>query len=80
MALDVGAVAPLPTSYRPEQFQAYMSLDQVVAAAQLGSYLAIPLEDELVAEGEIFYAGGLAFGLKDDQLLYIETFIGEAGE
>jgi hypothetical protein len=79
-ALDVGAVNPVPTTYRPEQFRAFMSLEQVVAAAQLGSYLAIPLEEELVADGEIYVAGGLAFGLKADQLLYIETFIGEAGE
>ena len=79
-ALDVGEVTPLPTEYKPEQFLAYMSLDEVVAAAQLQSYLAIPLEQALLPEGEIFYTGGLAFGLKDDQLLYIETFIGEEGE
>jgi hypothetical protein len=79
-ALDAGEVAPLPTAYKPDQFLAYMSLDEVVAAAQLQSYLAIPLEQALLPEGEIYYAGGLAFGLKDGQLLYIETFIGEQGE
>lgn len=78
--LEAGDVEPLPTAYKPEQFQAYMSLDEVVTAAQLQSYLAAPLEKSLLTGGEIYYAGGLAFGLKDGQLLYIETFIGEEGE
>ena len=78
--LEAGEARPLPTNYRPDQFLAYMSLDEVVAAAQLQRYLVMPLEKALLPEGEIYFAGGLAFGLKENRLLYIETFIGEEGE
>jgi hypothetical protein len=78
-ALDAGEVSSLPTGYRPEQFLAYMSLDEVVTAAQVNSYLVVPLEKSLLPGGQVYYTAGLAFGLKDNQLLYVETFIGEEG-
>jgi hypothetical protein len=63
----------LPIPYRPDQFVAYMSLEQVIASANLDTYLVVPLEKELVEDGDVYYADELTFGLKDDELLYIEV-------
>jgi hypothetical protein len=67
----LGELVPIP--YRPEQFVAYMSLDEMVASAGLQTYLVVPLEKELVDGGEVYYADELTFGLKNDELLYVEA-------
>jgi hypothetical protein len=72
-----GELVPIP--YRPEQFVAYMSLDEVVVSASLETYLVVPLEQELVEDGEVYYADELTFGLKDDELLYVEVLALEMG-
>jgi hypothetical protein len=74
----VGEIYPIP--YRPDQFTAYMSLDEVLAAAALDRYLVVPLEKELVDGGEVYYADELTFGLKNDELLYIEALALEVTE
>lgn len=73
-----GDLVPIP--YRPEQFVAYMSLDEMVASTGLGSYLVVPLEKELVDGGEVYYADELTFGLKDGELLYVEALALELEE
>lgn len=67
----LGELVPIP--YRPEQFIAYMSLDEVIASGGLETYLVVPLEKELVDSGEVYYADELTFGMKNDELLYIEA-------
>ena len=72
--LDVelgGELVQIP--YRPEQFLAYMSLDEVLAVAELDRYMVVPLEKELVDAGEVYYADELTFGLKKGELLYVEA-------
>lgn len=64
-----------PSGYRPELFSANMTLNQVLTAIGVDKYLVIPLEDELLKDSEVYYAGQLMFGLKDNQLRYIETVI-----
>jgi len=66
-----GELVPIP--YRPEQFVAYMNLEEVIASAGLETYLVVPLEKELVDGGEVYYADELTFGLKNDELLYVEA-------
>jgi hypothetical protein len=68
---QIGVIDPLP--YFPEQFAAYMSLDEVISAAAIDSYVEIPLEDEFIQDGVLYYANSLSFGLKDGQLVYIEA-------
>jgi len=68
---DPGSLDPLP--YFPEQFSAFMSLDEVIAAAGIDSYVEIPLEKEFIEDGVVYYAYSLTFGLKDNELLYIEA-------
>ena len=63
----------LPVPYRPEQFTGGMTLDQVLAAASLDTYLLVPLEKELLPRGEVYYGDQLTFGLKDGELRYIES-------
>lgn len=78
--LDVelpGELAPMP--YRPDQFLAYMSLDALITSTGIDKYLIVPLEKELVDGGEVYYADALTFGLKDDELLYVEVLAVEAG-
>jgi hypothetical protein len=64
-------VAPL--SYRPEQFTAFMSLEEVIAAAVLDEYLVVPVEDEIVDDAAVYYAAELTFGLQDGELIYVEA-------
>lgn len=75
--IELGDLVQIP--YTPEQFQAYMSLEEVVASAGLDTFMVVPLEKELVEDGEVFYADELTFGLKDDELLYIEALALEVG-
>lgn len=67
----MGELVVIP--YHPEQFVAYMDLDEVIASAGLETYLVVPLEKELVDGGKVYYADELTFGLKDDELLYVEA-------
>lgn len=76
--VELGELAPI--AFRPEQFAAYMDLEQVVAAAGLDSFLLVPLEKELVPGGEVFFADRLTFGLKDDELRYVEALALEVGQ
>jgi len=62
---------PLP--YYPEQFSAFMSLDEVITAAGIDTYVEIPLEKEFLEGGVSYFADSLTFGLKDNELLYIEV-------
>lgn len=75
--VDLGELAPLP--YTPEQFHAYASLQEVIAAAGIDEFLVVPLEKELVEGGEVFYADRLTFGVRDDELRYVEALALEAG-
>lgn len=70
----------LAAPYTPEQFSAYMSLEEVVATTEIDEFLLLPLERELVPGGESYFGDRLAFGLKDDQLLYVEAIGFEAVE
>lgn len=50
-----------------------MNLEEVIAAAGIDTYIEIPLEKEFL-EGEIsYFANSLTFGLKNDELIYIEA-------
>jgi hypothetical protein len=64
-------------NYRPEMFTAYMTPEQVAEAADFREWLIVPVEENLVAEAEVYYADGLTFGMKNGQLVYIEVFAGE---
>jgi len=75
--VEIGQLEPVP--YTPEQFQAYMDLQQVIAVAGLDSFLTVPLEEELLAGGEVYYADRLTFGLKDDELRYVEALALDVG-
>ena len=68
---DIGQLDPLP--YYPEQFSAFMSLDEVIAAAGIDTYVEIPLEKDFLEGGVSYFANSLTFGLKNNQLLYIEA-------
>jgi hypothetical protein len=68
---EVGSLDPLP--YYPEQFGAFMSLEEVIAAAGIDTYVDIPLEKEFMEEGVMYFANALTFGLKDNELIYIEA-------
>ena len=68
---DVGTLDPL--LYFPEQFEAYMSLEEVIAAAGIDSYVEIPLDKDFLEGGVSYFANSLTFGLKNDELLYIEA-------
>jgi hypothetical protein len=64
-----------PTAYRPEQFSSNMSLEEVLSSSGVMTYLTYPLEQELVPNSDLYYAQQLIFGLKDNQLRYLETVL-----
>ncbi len=63
--------------YRPEMFTAYMTPEQVADAAGLLEWLIVPIEENLVANAEVYYADGLTFGMKNGKLIYIEMLAGK---
>lgn len=68
-----------PAPYDPSLFHAYMSLDEVLAAAGLEHYLGGPV-DAIVDGGELFFADRLSWGIKDGELRYIEALSLEAAD
>lgn len=72
-SIDPPASGWLPAMYTPDQFEAYAKLQQVLDAAGIRDYFELPLEEELVENGRLFFARGLTFGLADDRLIYVET-------
>lgn len=77
--IDRPAGAVVASPYRPEQFAAYMSLEQVLSTTGLTTYLVVPWEAELVAGGSSYYGTQLIWGLQGDRLLSVEglALIGE---
>lgn len=69
---DVTAVG-VPAPFRPDQFWAFMSLEETVAAAGLDEYAEVRIESEVVDGGTVHIAEQLMFGLKDGKLLYVEA-------
>jgi len=65
-----GPLAELP--YIPEQFSAGMTLQDVIESAGLDDYIEVPLEEEFLTGGNLYYGDSLAFGLVDGELRYLE--------
>ena len=63
----------LPVLYHPEQFSAFMSLDLLKMSTGIQEYLILPLEPEIVQDGQVMYAEQLAFGMKNNRLMYVEV-------
>jgi len=59
--------------YYPEQFTAYMSLDEVMTAAGLDEYAVVPLEKDYLEGSEVYYGPQLSFGMKDGELRMVEV-------
>ena len=66
-------ISVIPPPYTPDQFWAFMNLEEVIAAGGLATYIEVPLNKELMEEGTLYYADSLTFGLQEDQLVYIEA-------
>lgn len=60
----------LSTPYDPALFEAYMSLEEVLAAAGVEDYFGGPMDEAETTE--LYYAQQLAWGLKGDALYFIE--------
>ena len=71
VALPPGMVVE-PVVYDPGQFGAYMSLEEIVAAADLIEYVGGSV-DQVIPGGETYFAHGLTFGIKDGELRYVEA-------
>lgn len=68
---NIGILEPLPNY--PEQFTAFMSLDEVIAAAGIDTYVEVPLDKDFLQGGVAYFANSLTFGLKDNELVYVEA-------
>ena len=66
-----GEVFPAP--YQPDQFTAYLNLEEVIGATGIKDFMLVPLENKLLPGGEIYFADQLSFGLKHGELLYAEA-------
>ena len=73
MSLEAGVDEIEPVPYRPEQFDAFMSLDELLDATGLLSFLIVPTEPELVLGGQVYHGDQITFGMKNDELLSVET-------
>jgi len=70
----------LPMPYRPEQFATFMSLNRLIKSTGIQKYLILPLEPEVVRDGQVFYTDQLTFGMKNDRLMFVETLALTEGE
>ncbi len=70
----------VPLPYQPDQFTAYASLKSILASAAIKDYFELPLEEELIDNGSLYYAPGLTFGTVNDRLVYVETISMKEGE
>lgn len=68
---ELGNVITSP--YFPEQFTAYMSLDEVITAAGLDEYIVVPLEKDYLDSSEVYFGPHLSFGMKDGELRMVEV-------
>ncbi len=68
--LAVSEIVLMP--YRPEMFAGYMNIDQLIAAADLDRYLVIPVEEAMMDDAQVYFAHQLTFGLKGDELIFVE--------
>ncbi len=75
---DPEGLDPLP--YSPDQFTAYMSLEEIIAAGGIDTYVEIPLDKEFLDGATSYFAYSLAFGLKDDELIYVEALALQSAE
>jgi hypothetical protein len=79
--LEVGLDGPLgELKVRPQDFSAYMNLEDVLEAAALSSYLAVPLEEAYLRAASVYYGDGLTFGLVRGELRYLEALAILEGE
>lgn len=70
----------IPLPYQPNQFTAYASLKSVLSSAAIKDYFELPLEAELIENGNLYFAPGLTFGTVNDRLVYVETISMKEGE
>lgn len=68
----------LAAPYESATFDAWMSLDEVIAAAGVVDYYGGPLDE--AESTELWFAPQLAWGLKDGRLVFIEGIALGAGE
>ena len=69
---EIGTLRSLP--HLPIFFRAFMSLEEVVSATGIDSYIEVPVYNEFMKGGTVYYADSLSFGLKDGKLVYVEVF------
>ncbi|MGD2048040.1 MAG: zinc ribbon domain-containing protein [Chloroflexota bacterium] len=72
-ALNLEVSDLVPLTYQPEQFTLAMNLDEVIATAGLDRYLVIPVDEIMVEDAQVYFAEQLTFGLKEDELVFVET-------
>lgn len=66
-----GRLDPMP--YRPDQFSAFMSLDEIISATGIENFVEIPLDNNYLDGGVSYFANSLTFGLKNNELLFVEA-------
>lgn len=66
-------VPVIPAPYKPEQFSAFMDLVDVITVGEIATYIEVPLNNELLEKGVLYYADSLSFGLQEDKLVYLEA-------
>ena len=70
---EVTKEAAFSTRDSPEQFFAFMNREQIASLTGLEDCFILPVADEVVQDADLYYAGGLTFGLQDGELVYVEA-------
>lgn len=72
-AVDVRPVAEIvPVPYDPDQFSAYMPVDEVLAVTGIDEYLSGPA-DEVIENAQLYFGPQLTWAMLDGQLRYVEA-------
>lgn len=70
---EIPKAAVYSTRYSPEQFFAFMNREQLAALTGLEDWFILPVEKELMQDADLYYAGGLTFGLQHGEVIYVEA-------
>ena len=65
------------TDYRPEDFACAMTPGTALSAADMEAFTMVPLEEELLEDGKLYYGEGIVLGFYEDELYYVETLLPE---
>jgi hypothetical protein len=65
------------TDFKPEDFMCAMTPGTALSAADIDSFVMVPLEGDLLEDAKLYYGQAIVMGFHEDELYYVETLLPE---